>query len=133
MRNYAIIRTSTGLVENMVAWDGSDDWAAPVGFEAIEADAAGIGWTYAGGKFTAPEPPPVPSPSSAETLAANTGLRDALLAQATLAIGPLQDAVDLGIATDDETAHLKAWKQYRVAVNRVDLTVDLPTWPAQPA
>ncbi|EAB6845036.1 tail fiber assembly protein [Salmonella enterica subsp. enterica] len=35
-------------------------------------------------------------------------------------IAPLQDAVDLGEATDDEKARLLAWKKYRVQVNRVD-------------
>jgi len=48
-------------------------------------------------------------------------------------IGPLQDAVDLNIATDDETAQLKAWKTYRVMLNRVDVSkapdIDLPVAP----
>ena len=50
-------------------------------------------------------------------------------------IAPLQDAVDLGIATTEETVSLAAWKIYRVAVNRVPtqssypLTID---WPEQP-
>lgn len=63
----------------------------------------------------------------------NTGGRDTLLMQAALAIAPLQDAVDLDVATDAETALLKLWKQYRVAVNRVDLTQASPTWPIAPA
>ncbi|EEG3121005.1 tail fiber assembly protein [Salmonella enterica subsp. enterica] len=46
-------------------------------------------------------------------------------------IVPLQDAVDLGEATDDETARLLAWKKYRVQVNRVDTSN--PVWPEQPA
>lgn len=54
-----------------------------------------------------------------------------LLAVASAVISPLQDAVDLGEATDDETAQLKAWKKYRVLVNRVDTSN--PVWPEQPA
>ncbi|ECI4633287.1 tail fiber assembly protein, partial [Salmonella enterica subsp. enterica] len=35
---------------------------------------------------------------------------------ATNAINPLQDAVDLGIATDEEKRQLLLWKRYRVEV-----------------
>lgn len=59
--------------------------------------------------------------------------RDALLAEAALRIAPLQDASDLGTSTAAETALLTAWKQYRVAVNRVDLTKPPVTWPSHPA
>ncbi|MBZ3684048.1 tail fiber assembly protein, partial [Providencia rettgeri] len=37
-----------------------------------------------------------------------------LLVDAANAIAPLQDAVDLGMATDEEKAKLTAWKTYRV-------------------
>lgn len=59
--------------------------------------------------------------------------RDALLQLATLRINPLQDAVDLDVATAAETASLTTWKQYRVALNRLDLTVTSVNWPEQPA
>ncbi|PKE31192.1 phage tail protein [Rahnella sp. AA] len=59
--------------------------------------------------------------------------RDELMAAATITIAPLQDAVDLDEATDDETALLKKWKQYRVALNRLDLsTAPDITWPVLP-
>ncbi|AZT32857.1 tail fiber assembly protein [Salmonella enterica subsp. enterica serovar Stanleyville] len=54
-----------------------------------------------------------------------------LLQMATEKIAPLQDAVDLGEATDDEKTRLMAWKKYRVQVNRVDTTN--PDWPDKPA
>jgi hypothetical protein len=55
------------------------------------------------------------------------------LAEATTKIAPLQDAVDLGIATDDEVAQLNAWKTYRVEVNRIDTsTAPDITWPVPP-
>ncbi|ATI62777.1 tail fiber assembly protein [Edwardsiella tarda] len=55
-----------------------------------------------------------------------------LLAEATKAIAPLQDAVDLGEATPEEEARLKAWKKFRVNVNRID-TAKLPvTFPPMP-
>lgn len=42
-----------------------------------------------------------------------------------------QDAVDVGIATEEETAALAEWKKYRVLLMRVD-TAD-PDWPTLPA
>ncbi|NHB98015.1 tail fiber assembly protein [Photorhabdus stackebrandtii] len=36
-------------------------------------------------------------------------------------IAPLQDAVDLGIATEDEKEALLSWKKYRVTLNRIDI------------
>ncbi|WP_282561258.1 tail fiber assembly protein [Providencia rettgeri] len=56
-----------------------------------------------------------------------------LLSEATEAIAPLQDAVDLDIATDEEIALLREWKKYRVLLNRVDtaLAPDI-TLPSKP-
>ncbi|WP_410735101.1 tail fiber assembly protein [Citrobacter koseri] len=53
-----------------------------------------------------------------------------LLSVATAAIAPLQDAVDLSEATEEETALLIEWKKYRVQVNRVDTSK--PVWPETP-
>lgn len=63
-----------------------------------------------------------------------TAKRDALRAQADSSVVPLQDAVDLDEATEAETSMLKKWKQYRVALNRLDLSVapDI-TWPKVPS
>ncbi|MBN5561676.1 tail fiber assembly protein [Providencia stuartii] len=56
-----------------------------------------------------------------------------LLAEANNAIAPLQDAVDLDMATDEEVAQLTAWKKYRVLLNRIDtsLAPDIE-WPEKP-
>ncbi|EAA5306026.1 tail fiber assembly protein [Salmonella enterica] len=58
------------------------------------------------------------------------GTKNRLLQIASEKIAPLQDAVDLGIATDDEKAQLDEWKKYRVLVNRVYTTN--PDWPSPP-
>ncbi|KJK22166.1 hypothetical protein UB46_23825 [Burkholderiaceae bacterium 16] len=63
----------------------------------------------------------------------NQATRDTLLVVAALRIAPLQDASDLGTATDADVATLKAWKQYRVAVSRVDLSSTDIMWPIPPA
>lgn len=62
-----------------------------------------------------------------------THKRDYLLEQAVKIIAPLQDAVDLDMATDAEKASLLAWKKYRVLLNRVDIgtTPDI-VWPKAP-
>lgn len=56
------------------------------------------------------------------------------MAAAAEAIAPLQDAVDIGMATEDEVGRLKAWKACRVLLNRVDVS-EAPdiTWPEIPA
>lgn len=68
--------------------------------------------------------------------ARNIDRKDALLRYAAEQIAPLQDAVDLGLATEEEVDRLRSWKTYRVALNRLEeqdgypLAVD---WPEQPA
>ncbi|WP_273802774.1 tail fiber assembly protein, partial [Proteus vulgaris] len=59
--------------------------------------------------------------------------KQSLLAEANNAIAPLQDAVDLDMATDEEKAQLTKWKKYRVLLNRVDasLAPDI-AWPEKP-
>ncbi|OAK66178.1 hypothetical protein A3K87_09910 [Variovorax paradoxus] len=55
--------------------------------------------------------------------------RDALLADATLRMGPLLDA------TPAEVVSLKAWRQYRVALNRIEQQAGFPAsidWPKAP-
>lgn len=45
-----------------------------------------------------------------------------------------QDAVDAGIATDEETAALAEWKKYRVLLMRVDTsTAPEISWPGTPS
>lgn len=73
--------------------------------------------------------PPPYVPTGTELLA----MRNALLGSAAVQIAPLQDAVDLGVATANEKASLLAWKQYRVDVSRTDLDVQPVVWPTPPA
>jgi len=53
-----------------------------------------------------------------------------LRAAATDEIVWRQDAVDVGIATEDESAALDEWIKYRVLLMRVDTTK--PVWPTPP-
>ena len=81
------------------------------------------------GHPVAVDPPP---PTATEVLQMNTAMRDSKLAIATARIAPLQDAVDLGVATPDEEAALLAWKRYRVDLNRLDLAGQIEQWPSPP-
>lgn len=56
-----------------------------------------------------------------------------LLKQAHTAIATLQDAVVLGMASQEETLLLTAWKKYRILLNRIQVE-DAPeiVWPEVP-
>lgn len=67
--------------------------------------------------------------------ASATRKRALLLQYASNQVNALQDAVDLEIASDAEAQALKAWKTYRVLLNRVDTVGSVPAddaWPASP-
>ncbi|SVK54566.1 Caudovirales tail fibre assembly protein [Acinetobacter baumannii] len=55
------------------------------------------------------------------------------MALASKALAPLQDADDLGMATEEEAAQLKRWKIYRVQLSRIN-PQDAPDidWPVAP-
>ncbi|MED8157155.1 tail fiber assembly protein, partial [Escherichia coli] len=61
--------------------------------------------------------------------------KKSLMQVASEHIALLQDAVDLEIATEEETSLLTAWKKYRVLLNRIDTStapdIDWPTIPAE--
>lgn len=74
-----------------------------------------------------------PLPTAEELISQAEDKRSRLRAEADAAIQPLQDASDLGIATDDEAGQLVAWKKYRVMLMRISVedTVSI-AWPEMP-
>ncbi len=54
----------------------------------------------------------------------------ALLSEAESVIQPLERAVRLNMATDEERARLESWERYSVLVSRVDPAN--PEWPEMP-
>lgn len=78
-----------------------------------------------------------PPPLSQEQLSISAlTQRDSMLRKAATRVSPLQDAVDLGVANDDEKLALSVWKQYRVALNRIEQQEGFPQvidWPEQPS
>lgn len=69
---------------------------------------------------------------AAYALATATATRSALLIEANQHIAVLSDAIDLGMATEDEQAAYDAWRRYRVELTRLDLTVTPIAWPEKP-
>ncbi|HDS9455791.1 TPA: tail fiber assembly protein [Enterobacter asburiae] len=75
-----------------------------------------------------------PAPTYEERVSQATMQKNALMKTASDIITPLEDAAELGIATDEEAAALLGWKRYRVMLNRVDVnTAPDIQWPERPA
>ena len=69
-----------------------------------------------------------------ELIAQAEETRAQLMAEANQKITPLQDAVDLGMATEAEDVSLTAWRTYRVLLSRVDTSAAPDVdWPEHPA
>lgn len=60
-----------------------------------------------------------PQATEEELIAQAENQKAALMLSANNAIAPLQDAVDLGEATEDEQKRLLSWKKYRVLLSRI--------------
>ncbi|WPM85265.1 tail fiber assembly protein [Apirhabdus apintestini] len=124
-----IVYDDSGLIRS-ASMDVSTLWPVNASVTEVKPDSVPDGfaangkWQYSDGEITA-----IP----VDYIAQAEAEKSRLLAVATAAIAPLQDAVDLDIATDDETALLTAWKKYRVLLNRVDSSKapDIE-WPKAP-
>ncbi|HEM7929932.1 TPA: tail fiber assembly protein [Citrobacter braakii] len=78
-------------------------------------------------------PPPTPEEIKADTLAEAELKKSVLKAAADSEIEWRQDAVDAGIATEEEATALVEWKKYRVLLMRVDTsTAPDIEWPITP-
>lgn len=86
-----------------------------------------INYRYSGGVFTAP----VTDTENAALIASSRLAAET--DEASRVIAPLQDAVDISIATDAEIVRLAEWKRYRVELSRID-TSKAPDieWPVRP-
>jgi hypothetical protein len=98
-------------------------------------DGKAAGKDIAAGKKGAPVLVEPPAPTADQLEAIAKGTRANLLMQAALHIAPLQDAVDLGDSSAAEAEALRKWKQYRVALGRIESQEGYPgniSWPEVP-
>jgi hypothetical protein len=87
------------------------------------------GWTYENDVFKAPT---LWQSSPEETLRINQASQRYHLDQASQAMAPMLISLQLGDATDEETAAAKKWQAYYRALKVVDLSVAEPKWPKKP-
>ena len=91
------------------------------------AEQPDVNYVYSEGVFSAPA-------LEAEDAVFLAGSRLAAeMDEANRTMAPLQDAVDISMATDKETARLAEWKKYRVMLSRIDIN-NAPDieWPEKP-
>lgn len=130
-KKYALaIENDTGVIRSI-----SEDVSRiyPAGLTVVEADSLPVGcdisgkWVFKNSKIELREV------TQKELIAAATKKKTEFMQVATNKMAPLQDAVELGIATDNEIEQLDAWKAYRVSLNRIDVTQapDIE-WPIEP-
>ncbi|MDR5610609.1 MULTISPECIES: tail fiber assembly protein [unclassified Arsenophonus] len=75
----------------------------------------------------------IPPKTKSELVAEAENKRIELMQNASEIIAPLQDAIDLQIATEEEEQRLVAWKTYRILLNRVDISAAPEIdWPEVP-
>jgi hypothetical protein len=64
MARYAMVQDASGIVVNVIEWDGDTaTWQPPAGYTMVEdtESKAGPGYSYAGGQFV---PPPGGNPGT---------------------------------------------------------------------
>ncbi|WP_294884411.1 tail fiber assembly protein [uncultured Gilliamella sp.] len=62
----------------------------------------------------------------------NKMLKNSLLNEANENISILQDAIDLNMSEDGDEEKLKAWKKYRILINRIDVSNIPLVFPEKP-
>ncbi|MGO4003741.1 tail fiber assembly protein [Pseudomonas fluorescens] len=74
-------------------------------------------------------------PTDAALLPAARAQLKRLMQDAGLVVAPLQDSVDLGVATERQVEQLSAWKFYRIELSEVPHQPEWPVsivWPVVP-
>lgn len=130
MKNYA--RIEDQLVAEIVSLSVQPEEIYHPSLEWIDitslAEAPEVGYIYKDGGFTAP----VVETENAFLLA--KAMHAILMDEASSIIAPLQDAVDINMATDEEIARLAEWKKYRVLLSRANMQdASNMAWPVKPS
>lgn len=137
MKTFALIKDET--VVNIILWAGPEmtpvDFGEGVTFTEIN-DKDGrmpmIGCIFKDGGFISPEKDDV-CRAYIDKVDADTKQKNLLLNEATQKITMLQDAIDLGVATSEESDLLIKMKKYRLMLNSTNVEVDGDiNWPVMP-
>ncbi|AXG47987.1 tail fiber assembly protein [Photorhabdus laumondii] len=124
------------LEQNYIASGSLPDDIIEVGLDIYQEYAANNvpeGKYRIAGQNGLPEWADIPPPTREELQQYIESKKQQFIVEASQQIAPLQDAVDLRIATKEEEAALLVWKKYRVMLNRIDISLapDIE-WPEQP-
>jgi hypothetical protein len=112
------------VLEDQEAYETNNNWpddVKPVSLEEWEKyrEQSPIGKVRSADDAGLPCWIDAPPLSQQERVIEATRKKSQLIIQASNAIAPLQDAVELGMATKEEKAQLTAWKTCRVLANRI--------------
>ncbi|HDC4889922.1 TPA: tail fiber assembly protein [Escherichia coli] len=131
--SYAVIEN--GMVVNVIAWDGEDEFTVPDDQQLINisdiSEQPGIGWAYSDGVFTAPLPP---ERSHDELVADAEQKKQSLIDAAMASISLIQLKLQAGRnLTQAETTRLNTVLDYIDAVTATDTsTAPDIEWPVFP-
>ncbi|OCQ53470.1 Caudovirales tail fiber assembly protein [Photorhabdus australis subsp. thailandensis] len=124
------------LKQNYIAAGSLPDDITEVSNDIYQEYAAGSapeGKYRIAGKNGLPEWADIPPPTKEELQRHAKLKKQQLMTEATNQIALLQDAVDLDIAMEEEKTALLAWKEYRVMLNRIDISLEMDIdWPKLP-
>lgn len=126
------------VLEDKEAYETNNNWpddVKPVSLEAWEKYREQSPSGKIRGADDAGQPCWIDAPplSQQERVIEATRKKSQLIIQASNAIAPLQDAVELGMATEEEKAQLVAWKTCRVLASRIKPEdVQDSDWPPVP-
>lgn len=131
MANYAIVES--GVVVNIVIWDGVAEWSPNPGQSAVEikdGDEVGIGYSFIDGEFVAPV---LPAPTHEELVTEAERKKSQILLTINEITQTWQTQLALGIITDEDKATLTLWMKYAQEVQAIDTSAapDI-TWPTEP-
>ncbi|GAB1828755.1 tail fiber assembly protein [Achromobacter xylosoxidans] len=104
-------------------------------FAEFSLAAAPEGKIRAVGEDGSPVWAALPEPTDEQLIAAADARKNELLYIATMRMAPLEDALELNLATGDEVESLRQWKAYRIALSRISTQPEYPVsiqWPEPP-
>ncbi|HGX4465269.1 TPA: tail fiber assembly protein [Escherichia coli] len=126
---YAIV--ANGVVSNVIEWDGESEWQPESGEVVLVDGACGIGWSFDGKSFKAPE---LPAKTLDELIVDAEREKIARLEYANTVTADWRTELVLGIISDEDKAKLITWMQYIKDVKAVDTSlVPNINWSMPPA